>query len=106
MVRVKFIESDGSVHEGDAPVGQSLMRAAVALDVPGVVAECGGMCACATCHCYVDERWLERLEPRSDMEEGMLEGAWEPRPTSRLTCQITVNERLDGMVVRVPERQA
>lgn len=106
MARVTFIDPDGSVHTGEADEGQSLMRAAQMLDVPGVVAECGGMCACATCHCYVDAEWISRLAPRSDMEEGMLEGAWQPRATSRLTCQIPVDRDLDGIVLRVPERQA
>lgn len=105
VVRVTFIESDGSVHSGDTEEGQSLMRAAQELDVPGVVAECGGMCACATCHCYVDPEWIDKLEPKSELEEGMLEGAWEPGPTSRLTCQIVVDDRIDGIVLRVPPRQ-
>jgi 2Fe-2S ferredoxin len=74
--------------------------------VAGIVAQCGGACACATCHVYVEPSWVSRLAPPEDMELGMLEAAWEPRANSRLSCQITLNEDLDGLTVTVPERQA
>ena len=81
------------------------MEAAVQHDVQGIVARCGGACACATCHVYVDQAWLGRLPPAEDMELGMLESTWEPRPASRLACQITITAALDGLRVTVPRRQ-
>lgn len=81
------------------------MEAAVQHGVRGIVALCGGACACATCHVYVDAAWLGKLQPREDMEEGMLECAFEPGENSRLSCQIHVTAELDGLVVTVPRRQ-
>ena len=74
--------------------------------VPGIDADCGGACACSTCHVYVDPAWVERLPGKESMEEDMLDFAWNPNPqTSRLTCQIKVTEEIDGLVVHIPERQ-
>lgn len=103
---VTFIDPDGTVHSGEAAVGESLMSAALTLNVTGIFAECGGMLACSTCHCYVEPQWMDRLEPVSDLEDGMLEAAADPEWNSRLSCQITVTSDLDGLVVRVPARQA
>ncbi|HEX3911949.1 MAG TPA: 2Fe-2S iron-sulfur cluster-binding protein [Steroidobacteraceae bacterium] len=105
MPRITFIEPGGFPHQIDAPVGITLMEAAKQNGVLGILALCGGACACGTCHVYVDEAWLARLEPREDMEEGMLENAWQPHANSRLSCQIHVTADLDGLVVTVPERQ-
>ncbi|MFI6497894.1 2Fe-2S iron-sulfur cluster-binding protein [Nonomuraea typhae] len=105
-VEVTFIGHDGARQTGRVPEGESLMRAALLLDVPGILAECGGMCACATCHCYIEDGWAERLEPRSDMEEGMLLAALDTTRASRLSCQVTLTRELAGLVVRVPPRQA
>ena len=105
MPRVIFIEPSGARRDIEAPIGISLMEAAVQNGVQGIVAKCGGACACATCHVYVDAAWMHRLEPREDMEEGMLESAWEPRDNSRLSCQIHVSADLDGLEVAVPRRQ-
>ena len=105
MLRVAFVQPDGTRREVSAPVGITLMEAARQHGVAGVVAQCGGACACATCHVYVDPEWLERLEPPEDMELGMLEAAWEPRGNSRLSCQIHLTQDLDGLTVRVPARQ-
>ena len=105
MPRITFIEPGGFRHEIDAPVGVTLMEAARQNGVQGILALCGGACACATCHVYVDVEWLPELPAREEMEEGMLESAWEPRANSRLSCQIHVSTDLDGLVVRVPERQ-
>jgi 2Fe-2S ferredoxin len=105
MPKIVFTESGGRRREIDAPVGITLMEAARQNGVAGVVAQCGGACACATCHVYVDPAWLSRLEPREDMEEGMLETAWEPRDNSRLSCQIHITADLDGLEVTVPQRQ-
>jgi 2Fe-2S ferredoxin len=105
MPKIVFTESGGRRREIDAPIGITLMEAARQHGVAGIVAQCGGACACATCHVYIDPDWLARLEPREDMEEGMLETAWEPRPNSRLSCQIHLTADLDGLKVTVPQRQ-
>jgi 2Fe-2S ferredoxin len=105
MPKIVFIEPGGGRREIDAPLGLSLMEAARQNGVQGVVALCGGACMCATCHVYVDPEWLARLEPREEMEEGMLETAWEPRANSRLSCQIQITADLAGLQVTVPQRQ-
>ncbi|HEY2679297.1 MAG TPA: 2Fe-2S iron-sulfur cluster-binding protein [Steroidobacteraceae bacterium] len=105
MPRIIFNEASGARREIDAPPGISLMQAGVQNGVPGIVAKCGGACACATCHVYVDAAWASLLPSREDMEEGMLESAWEPRENSRLSCQIQLTAALDGLEVRVPQRQ-
>jgi len=106
MPRIAFVEPDGTRREVEARAGVTVMEAARQHGIRGIVARCGGACACATCHVYVAPEWLARLEPREDMEEGMLESAWEARPNSRLGCQIHLTAALDGLEVRVPERQA
>lgn len=106
MPKIVFIEPGGGRREIDAPVGVTLMEAARQHGVQGVVARCGGACACATCHVYIDPVWLTKLEPREEMEQGMLESAWEPRENSRLSCQIHVSADLEGMQVMVPQQQA
>jgi 2Fe-2S ferredoxin len=105
MPIIIFTEPDGTRRELSAPAGISLMEAAVANRVQGIVALCGGACACATCHVYVGEAWSSRLEPREEMEEGMLESAFGVKANSRLSCQITLNNELDGLEVTVPAQQ-
>jgi 2Fe-2S ferredoxin len=105
MPRITFIEPGGFRHEINAPVGITLMEAARQNGVLGILALCGGACACGTCHVYVDAAWLPTLAAREEMEEGMLECAWEPRENSRLSCQIHVTADLEGLVVTVPQRQ-
>jgi 2Fe-2S ferredoxin len=105
MPRIVFIEPGGGRREIDAPLGITLMEAARQHGVQGIVAQCGGACACSTCHVYIDPSWTPKLEPRDEMEEGMLENAWEPRVNSRLSCQIHIAANLDGLKVTVPERQ-
>ncbi len=105
MPRIVFVQPDGVRREIEAPAGITLMEAARLNRVAGVIAQCGGACACATCHVYVDPAWAGRLEPVDDMEEGMLESAWEPRDNSRLSCQVQITAQLDGLVVVVPARQ-
>jgi 2Fe-2S ferredoxin len=105
MAGVIFTEPDGTRRAIDAPVGTTVMEAAVQNQVQGIVALCGGACACATCHVYVGEAWLDKVGPREEMEEGMLEAAWEPRENSRLSCQIHVTAELDGLEVTVPAQQ-
>ncbi len=105
MPKITFIDHTGQAREVEAKVGQTVMEAAVRNNVPGIVAECGGACACATCHCYVDEAWFDKLPKAGNMEADMLDFASDVKPTSRLSCQITVTEALDGLVVSTPANQ-
>ncbi|MXN63690.1 2Fe-2S iron-sulfur cluster binding domain-containing protein [Stappia sp. GBMRC 2046] len=106
MPKITYVAPDGTKSEIDAPVGSTVMENAVKNMVDGIEAECGGACACATCHVYVDDAWAEKIGTPQAMEEDMLDFAYDVRPTSRLSCQIKVNEELDGLVVHIPERQA
>ena len=105
MPTVVFLQPDGVRRAVEAPLGLSLMEVARQNQIAGVVALCGGACACATCHVYVEPPWPQRLPPPEDMELGMLESAWEPRPNSRLSCQVDITAGLEGLVVAVPRRQ-
>ncbi len=105
MPRVVFIERGGRRREIDAPVGITLMEAGRQQGVQGIVAQCGGACACSTCQVYVPASWLAKLDPPDEMEQGTLENAWEPRANSRLSCQIHITAKLDGLEVTVPEHQ-
>lgn len=107
MPEVTYIDSGGASHTIDAPEGENVMRVALNNGVEGIVGECGGGLACATCHCYVDDAWFAKTGgPASDDERDMLESAAaEVRPTSRLSCQLVMNSDLDGLVVHLPERQ-
>ena len=105
MARIKYIEHGGRVREVEVETGLTVMEGAVDNEVEGVIAECGGGCACATCHCYIDPEWVDRLPPMEEMERLMLECAWEPKKNSRLTCQLEVTDEFDGLVVRVPAEQ-
>lgn len=105
MPKITFIEHSGAEHVVEANVGLSVMEVAVRNMVPGIDADCGGACACATCHVYVDAAWAEKTGKPESMEESMLDFAYEPKETSRLSCQITVTEELDGLIVRLPEFQ-
>lgn len=106
MPKITFIGSDGSSVDVDARNGHTLMEAAVDNGIVGMVAECGGACACATCHSYIDEEWLERLPAMDDMEDAMLDAAAERRPNSRLSCQLEVNDAMDGLTVTVADNEA
>ncbi len=106
MVKVTYVAAEGTRTEIDAREGTSVMHAAVAQDVDGIIGECGGAMMCATCHCYVDEAWVERVGDRSEGEEDMLEGAAsEVTGRSRLSCQIKLTPELVGLVVHLPEEQ-
>lgn len=106
MALVTYIEHDGSRHPVEVAEGDSVMQGAVNHLIAGIVGECGGGLACATCHCYVDAAWVDRIEPPSDTELEMLESTSSPRqPGSRLSCQISVSAALDGLVVLLPETQ-
>ena len=106
MVKISYIDSSDKTRTIEAEVGATVMETAIKNDVPGIEAECGGACACATCHVYVDENWQEKTGEASPMEQDMLDFGYDVRPNSRLSCQIKVTEALDGLVVRIPERQA
>jgi 2Fe-2S ferredoxin len=105
MAKITFIGHDGTAREVTAQNGMSVMEAAVKNMVPGIDADCGGACACATCHVYVEPDWLEKTGKRSEMEEDMLDFAFDVRDNSRLSCQIKVSDALDGLTVKVPEKQ-
>ncbi len=106
MPKVVYVSSSGQAREVDVPVGTTVMAAALKNGIDGIVAECGGVCMCSTCHVFVDEKFFDRLPPAQDTEEAVLEiSAEERRPTSRLSCQIKVTDDLDGLIVRLPARQ-
>ena len=105
MAKITYIEFDGTEHTADVRPGLSVMEGAVRNTIPGIDADCGGACACATCHVYVDEAWTEKTGERSAMEDSMLDFAENFAENSRLSCQIRVTDALDGLVVRMPEDQ-
>ncbi|HHZ09170.1 MAG TPA: (2Fe-2S)-binding protein [Rhizobiales bacterium] len=105
MAKITFIAFDGTTYNVEAENGSTVMENAIRNAVPGIEAECGGACACATCHVYVDEAWTDVVGEPEPMEEDMLDFAYDVRPNSRLSCQIKVRDALDGLVVRIPERQ-
>jgi ferredoxin, 2Fe-2S len=105
LAKITYIEHSGTEHTVDVKPGLSVMEGAVKNNIPGIDADCGGACACATCHVYVDEAWIEKTGSASAMEESMLDFAEEVKPNSRLSCQIRVTDALDGLVVRMPESQ-
>jgi ferredoxin, 2Fe-2S len=105
MPKITFVESDGTEHTVEGQVGESVMRSAFDNNVPGIDADCGGQCACATCHVFVDEAWLDRTGTASEDESRLLEFSSTVQASSRLSCQITINDELDGLVVRLPESQ-
>ena len=105
MPKITYIEHNGRTHIQEVPNGLSVMEGAVQNNIPGIDADCGGSCACATCHVYVDEKWFDKLEKKEAAEEDMLDMASEPSKFSRLTCQITVTDDLDGLVVKMPSKQ-
>jgi 2Fe-2S ferredoxin len=105
MPKITYIEHNGKEHVIDVPEGWSVMEGAVKNLVPGIDADCGGACACATCHVYVGEKWLDKLAPKEDMEETMLDFAQDLEPNSRLSCQIKVTKELDGLTVKMPKSQ-
>ena len=105
MPKITYIEHSGKEHVVEVKSGQSVMEGAVKNNIPGIDADCGGACACATCHVYVDAAWQSKTGDKSAMEESMLDFAENVEPNSRLSCQIKVSDELDGLVVRMPESQ-
>lgn len=105
MPLIKFIDHDGTEHEVHVAAGTNIMRAAVDNGISGILADCGGVCSCATCHCYIDEAWQDKTGAPDEVEEQMLDFVLEPQPNSRLSCQIEVDDSLDGLVVHLPASQ-
>ena len=105
MAKIKYIEHDGKKHEIDVANRLSVMEGAVQNDIPGIDADCGGSMACATCHVYVKDDWFNKLPKKESGEDDMLDMAYEPKKNSRLSCQITVSKKLDGLEVNLPEKQ-
>ena len=105
MPKITYIEHNGKSHEVEVANGLSVMEGAIQNNIPGIDADCGGSCACATCHVYVDTKWFDKLPNKESAEEDMLDMANEPNKFSRLTCQITVTDQLDGLVVKMPLKQ-
>lgn len=105
MPKITYVEFGGAEHTVEVAVGLSVMEGAVKNGIPGIDADCGGACACSTCHVYVDPAWVDRLPKKEPMEEDMLDFAYQPNERSRLTCQLKVTPALEGLVVRMPEKQ-
>ena len=105
MPKITYIEHNGKSHEIEVANGLTVMEGAVQNNIPGIDADCGGSCACATCHVYVDEKWFDKLKKKDEAEQDMLDMAFEPNKFSRLSCQITVEDSLDGLVVKMPSKQ-
>jgi 2Fe-2S ferredoxin len=106
MAKITYIEHNGTQHVVDVPTGLTVMEGARDNNIPGIEADCGGACACSTCHVYVDPEWVSKLPVIDPMEEDMLEFAYQPNSErSRLTCQLKVMDALDGLVVQMPEKQ-
>lgn len=106
MPKITYIEHNGTKHTVEVAEGLTVMEGAVSNNIPGIDADCGGACACSTCHVYVDPAWVDKLPPKEDMEIDMLDFAYEPdADRSRLTCQLKVTPELEGLVVQMPEKQ-
>jgi 2Fe-2S ferredoxin len=105
MTKITFVQQDGERIDTEGQNGATVMETAIMNGVPGIVAECGGACTCATCHVYVDADWTETVGGPSNMEEDMLDFAFDVKPNSRLSCQIKVRDEFEGLVVHVPSRQ-
>jgi len=105
MAKITYIENSGNSQTIEIENGLTVMEGAVQNDIPGIDADCGGGMACATCHVYVNEEWLNKLPAKEDGEEDMLDMAFEPKQNSRLSCQLVVSDELDGLVVNIPSKQ-
>ena len=106
MAKITYIEHSGKSHTIEVQNGLTVMEGAIQNNIPGIDADCGGSMACATCHVYVKEEWFNKLPKKEDGEEDMLDMAYEPNKFSRLSCQLTVSDKLEGIIVNLPEKQA
>ena len=106
MAKITYVTSDNQIHTVEVQNGLTVMEGAVQNDIPGIDADCGGGMACATCHVYVNEEWFDKLTPKEDGEEDMLDMAFEPKKNSRLSCQIIISDELDGLTVNIPSKQS
>ena len=106
MPKITYNDRDGNSKTVDVENGLSLMEGAVQNDIPGIDADCGGSMACATCHVYVEEKWLDKIPKAEEAEVDMIDMAYEPKKNSRLSCQIIVDEKLDGLIVNTPAKQS
>ena len=106
MPKIIYIEFSGKEHHIEMPVGYSIMEGAVKNSIPGIDADCGGSCACATCHVYVDEKFIKKIPKAKESEQDMIDFAVNPKNNSRLSCQLMITDELDGIVVRMPEKQS
>ncbi len=105
MAKITYIAHNGKSHQVEVANGLTVMEGAIQNNIPGIDADCGGGCACATCHVYVDEKWFSKLSNKEDSEKDMLDVAFEPNSFSRLSCQIMISDELDGLVVKMPSKQ-
>ncbi len=105
MAKITYIEHNGKSHTVDVQNGLTVMEGAVQNDIPGIDADCGGSMACATCHVYVKDDWFNKVPPKQNGEEDMLDQAFEPKKNSRLSCQIQVSDDIEGLEVHLPEKQ-
>ena len=105
MPKITYIENNGKSHTVEVDKGLTVMEGAVQNDIPGIDADCGGSMACATCHVYVKDDWYDKLDEKSEGEDDMIDQAYEPKQSSRLSCQIMVSDDLDGLSVYMPEKQ-
>ena len=105
MTKITYIEHNGTPHTVDVENGLTVMEGALQNNVPGIDADCGGGMACATCHVYVKDEWFDKINKKNEGEDDMLDQAFEPKKNSRLSCQITLSDEIDGLVVDLPSKQ-
>ena len=105
MAKITYIENNGTSHTVDVAEGLTVMEGAVQNNIPGIDADCGGGMACATCHVYVKDEWFDKINKKSEGEDDMIDQAYEPKKSSRLSCQIQVSAEIDGLEVHLPEKQ-
>ena len=106
MPKINYLEHGGKKHTIEVANGLTVMEGAIQNNIPGIDADCGGACACATCHVYVDEKWFNKLSKSEEGEQDMLDMAYEPKKNSRLSCQISVSDEIDGLTVTTPAKQS
>ena len=105
MPKITYIENNGKSHTVEVDKGLTVMEGAVQNNIPGIDADCGGSMACATCHVYVKDDWYNKLDEKSEGEDDMIDQAYDPKKNSRLSCQITVSDKIEGLIVHLPEKQ-